>query len=74
MNAAIVRLEDVLRQTEAGKWLPILEMFSEKEVLLHGAAGEDAMNVSDVIKLVRELAVYQLAQKVSYRSVYGDDL
>jgi hypothetical protein len=52
--------EDEMRATDAGSWLPLLEMFSEKEVLLHGAAGEVAMNVGDVIKIVRALAAAQL--------------
>lgn len=47
------------RTTEAGSWLPLLEMFPEDQVLLHGAAGEDAMNVGDVVRFVRELAVMQ---------------
>lgn len=44
-----------LSESSDGEWLPLLEMFSEKEVLLPGAAGEDAMNVGDVVKIVREL-------------------
>lgn len=51
--------EDKTRATEAGSWLPLLEMFEPDKVLLYGAAGEDAMNVADVVRFVRELAVMQ---------------
>lgn len=62
--------ENALRATEAGDWLPLLEMFSESEVLLHGAAGEDAMNVGDVVKLVRALALAQVELRAA-RELYA---
>jgi hypothetical protein len=33
----------------------LLEMFSDSHSLLQGAAGEDAMSVGDVLKIVRRL-------------------
>lgn len=59
--------EDALRNTKAGDWLPLLEIFAPGHVLLHGAAGEDAMNVGDVVALVRELAKHQSAQSETQR-------
>jgi hypothetical protein len=48
--------------------LGLLEMFSDAHVLLHGAAGEDAMNVGDVLGFVRELrrltAMFRAATEV----------
>jgi len=37
----------------ADDWIPLLEMFSDQHVVLHGAAGEDAMNVGDILAWVR---------------------
>lgn len=63
-NGAYVLFSDLEahRNTKAGEWLPLLEMFSDKDVLLHGAAGEDAMNVGDVHALVSELARFQASR------------
>jgi hypothetical protein len=43
--------EMTIRQLE--DWLPLLEMFAADHSVLQGAAGEDAMNVGDIIKIVR---------------------
>lgn len=37
-----------LTTEEIDSWLGLVEMFPESSVVLHGAAGEDAMNVGDV--------------------------
>lgn len=42
-----------LDATKLKDWLPLLEMFSDGHVVLHGAAGEDAMNVGDILGIVR---------------------
>jgi hypothetical protein len=42
-----------LKTNELDSWIALLEMFSDKESLLQGAAGEDAMNVGDVLKITR---------------------
>lgn len=39
--------------SELESWLPLLEMFSDKHVILHGAAGESAMDVGDVLEIIR---------------------
>lgn len=36
-------------------FIGLLEMFSDNEVLLHGAAGEDALDVGDVLTAFRQL-------------------
>lgn len=39
--------------TELESWIPLLEMFSDKHSVLQGAAGEDAMNVGDILEIIR---------------------
>lgn len=54
---------------ELDSWLGLVEMYSGKEVLLHGAAGEDAMNVGDLQSLfIRTRAL--LSEKVA-QGVYA---
>lgn len=36
-------------------WIDLLEMFSESHSMLQGAAGEDAMNVGDVLRFIYDL-------------------
>jgi hypothetical protein len=44
--------ERKLSVEELESWLGLVEMFSDEHVLLHGAAGEDAMNIRDLQSLL----------------------
>jgi hypothetical protein len=44
--------ERKLSVEELESWLGLVEMFSDEHVLLHGAAGEDAMNIRDLRSLL----------------------
>lgn len=43
--------------SDVESWEALLEMFSDDQSLLQGAAGEDAMSVADVRRFLRELKV-----------------
>ncbi len=43
--------------SEIESWITLLEMHSDGHSLLQGAAGEDAMSVGDVLKLLRQFVV-----------------
>jgi hypothetical protein len=66
--AAVRATVDALEGRCAAKWDDVelfgiqnlLEMFSDSHVLLHGAAGEDALNVGDVLKILRDLRSMRL--------------